>query len=91
MPPPVCKMNTYFNKMVKELSSIEALRTYFIVNVSHEFKTPIAAIERYATLLQDSDLSKSERMKYTKIILGSSKQLYSLSGNILKLKNHINL
>lgn len=71
--------------MVKELSSIETLRTDFIVNVSHEFKTPIAAIEGYATLLQDSDLSESERMEYTKIILDSSRQLSSLSGNILKL------
>lgn len=85
VPPPVCEMNTSFNKMVKELSSIETLRTDFIVNVSHEFKTPIAAIEGYATLLQDSDLSESERMEYTKIILDSSRQLSSLSGNILKL------
>lgn len=85
VPPTVYEMNTSFNKMVKELSSIETLRNDFIVNVSHEFKTPIAAIEGYATLLQDSDLSENERIEYTKIILDSSRQLSSLSGNILKL------
>ena len=81
----ILNMNVSFNKMVNELSSIETLRNDFIINVSHEFKTPIAAIEGYATLLQDSDLSESERMEYTKIILESSRQLSSLSGNILKL------
>ncbi len=78
-------MNKSFNKMVKELEGIETLRNDFIVNVSHEFKTPIAAIEGYATLLQDSDLSEEERIEYTQIILDSTSQLSSLSGNILKL------
>ena len=78
-------MYTSFNKMVKELNSIETLRNDFIINVSHEFKTPIAAIEGYATLLQDKNLSEDEKNEYTKIILESAKQLSSLSGNILKL------
>ena len=39
-----------FNQMAKELNSTEILKTDFISNVSHEFKTPINAIEGYATL-----------------------------------------
>ena len=42
-----------FNSMTYDLSHIETLRNDFAANVSHEFKTPIAAIEGYATLLQD--------------------------------------
>lgn len=79
------ELNKSFNKMVNELNSIETLRNDFVVNVSHEFKTPIAAIEGYTTLLQDNTLTEEERMEYTKIILDSSRQLSSLSGNILKL------
>lgn len=78
-------MNTSFNKMVKELSSIESLRNDFVVNVSHEFQTPIAAIEGYATLLQEPNLPQEERFEYTQMILESSRQLSALSGNILKL------
>ena len=78
-------MNIAFNKMVRELNSIETLRNDFIVNVSHEFKTPLATIEGYATLLQESNISDNERLEYTTMILESSKQLSSLSGNILKL------
>ena len=37
-----------FNMMVKELSATETLQMDFISSVSHEFKTPINAIEGYA-------------------------------------------
>ncbi|GLC31242.1 HAMP domain-containing sensor histidine kinase [Clostridium omnivorum] len=78
-------MNLHFNKMIDELNGIETLRNDFIVNVSHEFKTPIASIEGYATLLQDPLLIEEERKEYTQMILDSAAQLSSLSGNILKL------
>lgn len=74
-----------FNLMVKELSSIETLRNDFLVNVSHEFKTPIASIEGYAMLLQENDLPVAEREEYTRIIIDSARQLATLSGNILNL------
>ncbi len=74
-----------FNTMVHELSGIETLRNDFVVNVSHELKTPITAIEGYATLLQDKELSESEHDEYVKMILDSSRQLSNLCSNILKL------
>jgi signal transduction histidine kinase len=75
----------HFNIMVQELRSIETLRNDYVVNVSHEFKTPIAAIEGYATLLQDDDLSREEHAEYTGMIIDSARQLSTLSGNILKI------
>ena len=50
-----------FNVMTQELASTEILRSDFIENASHEFKTPISAIEGYATLLQRRDLSEEKR------------------------------
>ena len=52
---------TSFNIMVKELSNTETLRNDFVSNVSHEFKTPLSAIEGYATLLQDDRLTKEQQ------------------------------
>lgn len=74
-----------FNMMAHELSSIETLRNDFIVNVSHEFKTPIATIEGYATLLQDNNLSDTEHKEYSEMIIYSARQLNTLSSNILSL------
>ena len=79
------EMSNSFNLMVRELGSIETLRSDFVVSVSHEFKTPLAAIEGYATLLQDSELTEAERDEYVQIIMGSSRQLSTLTKNVLML------
>ena len=75
----------FFNNMVGELSTVETLRNDFISNVSHEFKTPLAAIEGYASLLQDPSLSNEQKSEYVEKILVSSKRLSALVGNILTL------
>jgi len=75
-----------FNLMTHELGSIELLQTDFVSNVSHEFKTPINAIEGYATLLQDyDDLPLDTRQEYTDKILFNTRRLSGLVGNILLL------
>ena len=78
-------MSQSFNLMVQELYGIETLRKDFVDNVSHEFRTPLASITGYATLLQDKSLSEPERDEYIKMILESSGQLSALSENILNL------
>lgn len=74
-----------FNVMVKELANTEIFRKDFIENVSHEFKTPLSAIEGYVTLLQQKSLSEEKRVEYTQRILLNTKRLSSLTGNILLL------
>ena len=74
-----------FNTMIEELATIETLKTDFISNVSHEIKTPLSAIQNYATLLQDPSLSEEERTHYAKHLFDVSKRMGSLITNILKL------
>lgn len=74
-----------FNLMVKELAATETLQTDFISNVSHEFKTPINAIEGYASLLQDHQQSQAEQDAYIEKILFNTHRLSTLTGNILLL------
>ena len=79
------EMAQRFNAMVYDFSHVETLRSDFVANVSHEFKTPIAAIEGYAMLLQNRSLSPEKQEHYIEKILDNSRRLSSLSGNILML------
>ena len=74
-----------FNVMVAELEKTEVLQSDFVSNVSHEFKTPINAIEGYAMLLQDADGATPEQREYVEKILHNTRRLSSLIGDILLL------
>ena len=74
-----------FNMMVQELQSTEIMQTDFVSNVSHEFKTPINAIEGYTMLLQGSDNLDEEENGYIEKILFNTRRLSSLVSNILLL------
>ena len=74
-----------FNLMAHELTSTEILQSDFVSNVSHEFKTPINAIEGYTTLLQGCDNLDAEHQEYVEKILFNTKRLSRLVGNILLL------
>ncbi|MGM9613369.1 MAG: ATP-binding protein [Faecousia sp.] len=74
-----------FNAMVRELNSISTLSNDFVANVSHEFKTPLTAIEGYAMLLQEPTLTAEERGEYLDKILFNTHRLSDLVGNILML------
>lgn len=74
-----------FNRMVKELNSVEIMRNDFVADVSHEFKTPLAAITGYATFLQDLELSQEEKDEYIRKIFFNVDKLNELTENILQL------
>lgn len=74
-----------FNLMVHELGTTEMLQRDFTSNVSHEFKTPIAAIEGYSMLLQGGDNLSEDQQEYVNKILYNTKRLSALVGNILLL------
>ncbi|MBQ3147438.1 MAG: HAMP domain-containing histidine kinase [Oscillospiraceae bacterium] len=81
----IMEIYTGFNLMANELSSIEILQSDFVSNVSHEFKTPINAIEGYSTLLQGSENLDEDQKKYVDKILFNTQRLATLVGSILLL------
>lgn len=81
----ITKVYASFNTMVSELAQTETLQTDFISNVSHEFKTPINALEGYASLLQDRSLSPEEQNLYVEKIMFNTRRLSDLIGSVLLL------
>ena len=74
-----------FNRMARELDSIEMFRKDFINNFSHEFKTPIVSIRGYAHQLRAGGLTAEEQEDYVRIIAEESDRLTKMATNILLL------
>ena len=75
----------YFNRMAEELAGMETLRTDFIANVSHELKTPLAVMQNYGTMLQQTELPEEKRLEYAKTVTDASRSLANMVSNILRL------
>lgn len=73
------------NRLTGELAGVETLKTDFIANVSHELKTPLAAVRNYAMLLRDPTLPERQRQEYVRSIMDITSRLAELVSNILKL------
>lgn len=74
-----------FNKMAEELESTEMLRSDFINNFSHEFKTPIVSIAGLAKVLKRGNLSEEEQNLYLSAIEEESMRLSYMATNVLNL------
>ncbi len=74
-----------FNLLAEELQNTEMLRSDFINNFSHEFKTPIVSISGFAKLLRKGNLTEEQREEYYKIIEDESLRLSYMATNVLNL------
>ncbi|WP_028042370.1 sensor histidine kinase [Candidatus Stoquefichus massiliensis] len=81
----IARLNRSFNQMAQQLAKQEETRQQFISDVSHEFQTPLTAIQGFATILKNEKLTDEQRQKYADIILFHSKRLSTLSKNMLQL------
>ncbi|MEK3910338.1 two-component system histidine kinase PnpS [Paenibacillus sp. FSL H7-0331] len=65
---------------------LERMRSEFVANVSHELKTPIAAVKGFAETLLAGALNDKETAKsFLQIIFDESERLNRLIGDILEL------
>lgn len=74
-----------FNRAAEELENTELLRSDFINNFSHEFKTPIVSIAGFVKLLRDGNLTKEEEKEYLDIIEEESLRLTRMADNVMTL------
>lgn len=74
-----------FNIMIRELSKNEYLHKEFVSNVSHEFKTPLAAIRGYTEMMALPELSDEKRLQYADTIMVHVDRLSRLSNDLLRL------
>ncbi len=80
-----------FNRMAKELEGTQMLRSDFINNFSHEFKTPIVSIAGFTKLLRTGRLDPQQQAEYLQIIEEESLRLSQMATNVLNLTKVENL
>lgn len=74
-----------FNKLAEELQNTEMLRSDFINNFSHEFKTPIVSITGFTKLLKRGNLTEEQQREYLDIIEEESLRLSAMATNVLNM------
>ncbi|MDD2959831.1 MAG: HAMP domain-containing sensor histidine kinase [Lachnospiraceae bacterium] len=74
-----------FNILAKELGNTEMLRSDFVNNFSHEFKTPIVSIRGFARLIQKGGLTEECQSEYIDIIVEEASRLSDMATNVLSL------
>ncbi|PYU74613.1 MAG: hypothetical protein DMG49_04440 [Acidobacteria bacterium] len=71
---------------ISDLRKLERVRRDFVANVSHEFKTPLTAIQGFAeTLLAGAIDDPQNRIHFLEVILEHSRRLARLTDDLLKL------
>lgn len=83
-----------FNNMADQLEKTELLRSDFINNFSHEFKTPIVSIAGFAKLLKKGNLTPEEQAEYLDIIEEESMRLSHMATDVMymtRIENQSNL
>lgn len=83
--PAMNRVSESFNALARELENTEMLRSDFINNFSHEFKTPIVSILGFTRLLKKSDNFDEIKDEYLNIIEEESLRLTDMATNVLNM------
>ena len=68
------------------IKQLESLLRDFVANVSHELKTPLAAIKGYVeTMIDDTEMAEATRSRFLDRIARQTERLNSLVGDLLTL------
>ncbi len=84
-PSEVQELALAFNNMAVSLEKIEAQRTEFVANVSHELKTPMTVIGGYVDGILDGTIPPERQKYYMQIVSDETKRLSRLVRSMLEI------
>ena len=73
------------NQMADQLEKVESSRQQFVSNVSHELKTPLAAISGYSELIENGMVSEKDIARFGGEIHKSADRLLTLINDTIRL------
>lgn len=70
------------------IEELDRLKSEFVSNISHEFRTPLASIIGFSeTIVSDPDLPQEMKSEFSHVILNEGKRLAKLINDVLDLSN----
>ena len=86
-PSEIRELTQAFNRMAERLGEIDRLKDEFFTGISHDLRTPLAAIRWSADLLQTGSLGAltPKQARLAETIQSSSRRLLALVGQIVEL------
>lgn len=73
------------NTMTKELKELENMRSSFIANISHDFRSPLTSIKGFLEAMLDGTIPPELHEKYMHVVLDETNRLTKMTNNILDL------
>ena len=70
---------------VTELRRGDTMRRDFVANVSHELRTPLTAVQGYAEMLREPDLTEADAQRAVETILRNTSRMERLVQDLLRL------
>ena len=77
------RLTETFNTLAEELAQTEMLRSDFVNNFSHEFKTPIVSILGFARVLNNCDIEEERKKEYLTAIEEEAERLALMANSVL--------
>lgn len=82
----ISELSTSLNNTRDELAKTDRMQREFIANVTHDFKTPLAMIKAYASMIQEiSGDNPEKRNKHCQVIIDESDRLATLVNDVLDI------
>lgn len=82
----ISELSTSLNNTRDELAKTDRMQREFIANVTHDFKTPLAMIKAYASMIQEiSGDNPEKRNKHCQVIIDESDRLAALVNDVLDI------
>jgi PAS domain S-box-containing protein len=70
------------------IEELDRLKSEFVSNISHEFRTPLASIIGFSeTIVSDPDLPEEMKKEFNKVILNEGKRLAKLINDVLDISH----
>ncbi len=73
------------NSMTNDLKELENMRSGFIANISHDFRSPLTSIRGFLEAMLDGTIPEELHPKYMQIVLDETNRLTKMTNNILDL------